>query len=242
MEFWQAALLVPVGFGAGFVQRVSGFGLSIFAMLFLPYLTPSAQAAATVSTLFSTVTSSYNGFRYRRSVNFKVMLPMILAAMCAIPVAVWLSGYISGDMFTIILGAVLIVLSIYFIFFGGRIRFKATPAGGVIAGVTGGLLNGLFSTGGPPVVLYLSNVAADPKVYFATIQFYFAVTNLYAVGVRVANGLVTAQVLLCTAAGLVGCFAGDFVGKLVFDKLNAELLKKIIYILMLISGAIMIVG
>ena len=67
-------------------------------------------------------------------------------------------------------------------------------------------------------------------------------TNLYAVGVRVASGLVTWQVLLYTAVGLVGCFAGDLVGKKVFDKLNAELLKKIIYILMLISGALMIFG
>ena len=234
MEPWQAALLVLVGFGAAFVQRVSGFGLGIFAMMFLPYLTPSAQAAATVSTLFSTVTSSYNGIKYRKSADFKTLLPMILASVCAIPVAVWLSGYISGDVFTIVLGAVLIVMSVYFIFFGGRIRFKATPAGGVIAGAAGGLLNGLFSTGGPPVVLYLSNVAAEPMAYFATIQFYFAVTNLYAVGVRVASGLVTVQVLLCTVAGLVGCFLGDWVGKKVFDKLNAELLKRIIYVFIII--------
>lgn len=242
MEFWQGALLALVGFGAAFVQRVSGFGLGIFAMLFLPYLTPTAQAAATVSTLFSCATSSYNGIKYRKSADFKILLPMVIASLCAIPVAVVFSQYISGDVFTMILGAVLIVLSIYFIFFGGRIRFKANKPGGVIAGLASGILNGLFSTGGPPVVLYLTNVAAEPEVYFATIQFYFAVTNLYAVGVRLVNGLVTWQVLLCTAVGLVGCFVGDFVGKKVFDKLNAGLLKKIIYVLMLISGAIMIFG
>ena len=168
----QAALVVLVGFGAAFVQRVSGFGLGIFAMLFLPYLTPTAQAAATVSTLFSCVTSSYNGIKYRKSADFKTLLPMIIASLCAIPVAVLLSKYISGDVFTIILGAVLIVLSIYFIFFGGCIHFKATKFGGVLAGLAGGMLNGLFSTGGPPVVLYLTNVAADQTVYFASIQFF----------------------------------------------------------------------
>ena len=242
MEFWQGALLVLVGFGAGFVQRVSGFGLSIFAMLFLPYLMPSAQAGATVATFLSTITSGYNGIKYRKSVCFPVLIPMIAAALVAIPVAVALSRYISGDAFVIILGVVLILLSIYFVFFGGKIRFKANRLGGVMAGLTGGLLNGLFSTGGPPVVLYLSNVTADQTVYFASIQFYFAVTNLYAVGVRVANGLVTEMVLLCTAVSLVGALLGDLVGKKVFDKLNAEALKRVIYVMMLISGVIMLVG
>ncbi len=240
MEPIQGILMALVGFGAAFVQRVSGFGLGIFAMLFLPYLTPTAQAAATVSTLFSCVTSSYNGIKYRKSADFQTLLSMILASLCAIPVAVALSKYISGDVFTVILGIVLILLSIYFIFFGGRIHFKATRLGGVIAGLASGMLNGLFSTGGPPVVLYLTNVASGQMTYFANIQMYFAVTNLYAVGVRVINGLITWQVLLYTAVGLLGCFAGDFIGKKVFDKLNGELLKKIIYILMLISGVIMI--
>lgn len=240
MEFWQGALLALVGFGAAFVQRVSGFGLSIFAMLFLPYLTPTAQAAATVSTMLSCATSSYNGIKYRKSADFKTLLPMIIASLCAIPIAVMLSKYISGNVFTIILGIVLILLSIYFLFFGGRIRFKATRLGGVIAGLTSGMLNGLFSTGGPPVVLYLTNVASGQMTYFANIQMFFAVTNLYAVGMRVISGLVTWQVLLYTAVGLLGCFAGDLVGKKVFDKLNGELLKKIIYILMLISGVIML--
>ena len=48
--------LVLIGIGAGFVQRVSGFGLGIFAMMFLPYFTPT-PVAATISTLFSCVES-----------------------------------------------------------------------------------------------------------------------------------------------------------------------------------------
>ena len=49
MEILQIVLLILVGMGAGFVQRVSGFGLGIFAMLFLPYLTPDIASAATIS-------------------------------------------------------------------------------------------------------------------------------------------------------------------------------------------------
>ena len=234
-------LLVLVGTGASFVQRVSGFGLGIFAMLFLPHFMAVPTAAASVSNLFSCVTSSYNGIKYRKNISFPIVWPMLLAAMVSIPIAVRFSGAISGEVFSVILGVVLILLSGYFIFFGQRIRFRATKAKGVLTGCCGGVLNGLFSTGGPPIVLYLTNATDDPHIYFASIQFYFAVTNIYAVVFRVINGFVTWQVLGYTAVGLIGCFLGDFIGRKVYNKLDAKRIKQIIYIAMIFSGIIMIV-
>lgn len=58
-EIVTAILLLMVGFGAGFIQRVSGFGLGIFAMLFLPYLMAEPKAATAVSCLFSCGTNTY---------------------------------------------------------------------------------------------------------------------------------------------------------------------------------------
>lgn len=242
MELFQAVLLILVGMGAGFVQRVSGFGLGIFAMMFLPHFLPSHTAAATVSTLFSCVTSVYNGVKYRKNVAVRTALPMLCAALISIPVGVYFSVAVSGEIFEILLGAVLIVLSVYFLFFSQRIRMKATAANGALAGALGGGLNGLFSTGGPPVVLYLSHALQDKNAYFATIQFYFGVTNLYSVASRAAGGLVTGQVLLFAAVGIAGCMAGDFAGRMVFDRLDAKKLRLVIYIGMILSGISMILS
>lgn len=233
-------LLIVIGIGAGFVQRVSGFGLGIFAMMFLPHFIPSHTAAATISTLFSCVTSTYNAVRYRKNVEYKMVLPVICAALIAIPIAVYFSAAVSAKIFKILLGAVLIALSIYFIFFNARMKIKPTCVNGIFAGALGGTLNGLFSTGGPPIVLYLSSAATDNTTYFATIQFYFCFTNLYAIATRAANGLVNTEVLLCAAVGVMGCMIGDFVGKFVFNRLDAKKLKYIIYIGMIISGIVML--
>ena len=54
----KLVLLLLVGAGAAFIQRVSGFGLGIFAMLFLPHVLPSAAAAA-VSCFFSCGSSGH---------------------------------------------------------------------------------------------------------------------------------------------------------------------------------------
>lgn len=200
---------------------------------------PSHTAAATISTLFSCITSTYNSVRYRKNIELKTALPMICAALISVPVAVSFSAAVSGEIFKILLGVVLIALSVYFIFFNTHIKIKPTCFNGILAGALGGTLNGLFSTGGPPAVLYLSSATTDNTTYFATIQFYFCFTNLYATSMRIANGIINYQILVLAAIGMVGCMVGDFVGKKVFDKLDSNRLKYIIYIGMLISGIVM---
>ena len=240
MDFLHGLFLILIGMGAGFVQRVSGFGLGIFAMMFLPHFMPSHTAAAAISTLFSCVTSTYNSVRYRRNIALKTVLPMICASLIFVPIAVYFSVLVSGGMLKILLGIVLIALSIYFIFFNSHIKIKPTYLNGILAGSLGGTLSGLFSTGGPPAVLYLSSATTDNAAYFATIQFYFCVTNLYSTVMRAVNGIINSKVLISALIGIVGCLIGDYAGRFVFNKLDSNKLKYVIYIGMIISGIVML--
>ena len=84
------------------------------------------------------------------------------------------------------------------------------------------------------------NASKDNITYFATIQFYFFFTNWYATIMRIANGIVNTQVLIYSVIGIIGCMIGDIIGKIIFNKLNAEKLKYVIYVGMIISGIIML--
>lgn len=236
MEF---LLLLLIGTGAAFVQRVSGFGLGIFAMIFLPHILPTHTAAAAISSLFSCVTTTYNTVRYRQKIAFKTAIPMIAAALVTITAAVRFATLVSADVFKMLLGGVLILMSLYFIFFNQKVKIRPTIGNGVIAGSLGGILGGLFSTGGPPAVLYLTNALDDNLVYFATVQFYFCFTNIFATVNRIASGIITKQVLLYAGIGVLGCLVGDWIGGKVFDKLDGKALKRVIYIGMIISGILM---
>lgn len=210
-------------------------------MLFLPYLFKNAVIAASVSCLWSCFTSAYNALKYRNNINFKLILPLICAALITTPFAVKISSSLPTDIMTVILGIVLIVLSFYFLFFQKRIKIKPTTIGGVGAGALGGILNGLFSTGGPPIVLYLANATDDKSIYFASIQFYFAIANIYATAIRALDGIVTLKTVGLALIGAVVCIVGDIIGLSLFKKLNAERIKQIIYIGMIISGIIMLI-
>lgn len=234
-------IMLLISAQAGFVQRVSGFGFGIFIMLFLPYLMETHSQAAAVSTLVSCIISVYNAILYRKKIPYKSILPLLVGALLFIPIAVRFSVLISGDFFKKLLGIVLISLSIYFLFINRRIVIKPSFKNGLISGGIGGTLTGLFSTGGPPIVLYLMHALTDNTVYFASTQFYFGLTGIYATLVRFFNGIITKEVLVFTGIGFLGSLIGNFAGKYVFDKLNAERLRQIIYIGMIISGILMIV-
>lgn len=208
-------------------------------MIFLPHFLPNHTAAAAIASLFSCVTTTYNAVRYRRQINFRAAIPMIIASLVTITAAIRFSTHVSGEIFRMLLGGVLILLSLYFVFFSQRVYIRATVGNGLIAGSLGGILGGLFSTGGPPAVLYLTNALDDNMVYFATIQFYFCFTNIYATINRALSGIITEQVLVYAAVGIVGCLVGDRIGSKVFDKLDGKILKNVIYIGMIVSGILM---
>ena len=233
--------LILIGAGAGFVQRVSGFGLGIFAMLFLPHFMPSHMQAAAISSIFSLGTSSFNAIKYRKNIDYKTVFPMLISALVTTTVAVWFSAKVTAGIFELLLGLVLIILSLYFLFFSSKISIKPNLANSITSGTLSGVLSGLFSTGGPPAVLYLTNATPDKMVYFASIQFFFSMTNVYATAVRAVSGVITADVIVYSLIGLIGCMAGDFLGKIVFSRLNSEKLKKIIYRAMIISGILMLI-
>lgn len=234
--------LILIGMGAGFIQRVSGFGLGIFVMMFLPHLMPSHTAAATISSIFSLGTSTYNTVIYRKSIAYKTAIPMLITAVPSIPIAVYFSKHISSGTFKILLGGVLMLLSIYFLFFNKKMKLRPTTPVGLTVGVLSGVLGGLFSTGGPPAVLYLSHALTENICYFATIQFYFCLTNIYATAMRAVSGIVTTDLLILSAIGFAGCMAGDYLGKFVFERLDSNKLRCVIYVGMLFSGALMLLN
>ena len=92
MGVLEYLLLILVVGGGAFVQRVTGFGMGIFAMLFLPYFMPSHGAAVAVMGMIGSIGALYNAVRHRRDIQLKIMLPLVCAAMAVIPLAVHLSG------------------------------------------------------------------------------------------------------------------------------------------------------
>lgn len=223
------------------IQRITGFGYGIFVMMFFPHFMASYGEANALAGMISASTSIVVALSMRKHIQWKNLpAPLICSAATSFLAVRFMSGQTDKTL-KLLLGIALIVLSIYFFFFAGKIHFKPSLWKGALAGALSGVMNGLFAMGGPPMVIYYMVSSKDMKEYLATIQMYFALSNIYTTAIKASAGYVTREVLIFYVIAVLSAFVGVFLGKKVFNHCKPQVLKKAVYGFMAISGVINIV-
>jgi len=241
MNFIELVPILIITALASIVQTTTGFGFSITMMALLPHFMENYLMATAISGLGSLALSGAVAIRHIKHANFKMILPVLIGYMATSAAIIPVAKNFSGGSLTKALGVVLIIVSIYFIFFNNKIKIRPTFANGIIAGIIAGVGVGLFATGGPPVVIYLLSATDDKDVYRISSLAYFTLSTIFATGIRVASGIINAQALMIFAFMLISIAIGSFVGEKLFDRINADRLKKIIYCFMALSGVTLII-
>lgn len=226
--------------GASFVQRTTGFGFGIFIMTHLPFLMPSYGEATALSGLLALTTSLIAAWKYRRTITWKRLIPILSVFLVISSAAICLLPLIHEEMLRRILGAVLIAVSIYFTFFSTRIRFGTTLPYQIGAGTISGLMGGFFGMHGPPAVLYFISSEPDKEHYMGMIQTYFVITNAIMTLVRAMNGFVTSAVGKNYVFCLAAIAAGSVLGSWTFRHIPGKIFPYVVYGYIGISGIIIL--
>ena len=142
---------------------------------------------------------------------------------------------------TFLLGIALVVLSIYFFFFAKKIKIKPTWYAGLIAGTLSGIMGGMFSMSGPPVVIYFMQSEENHEKYLATISSYFVLSSVVSISTKAAAGFITLNVWVAFGIGFAGMLAGTFIGKLIRHKMKPDIIKKSVYAVMAASGLLNVI-
>lgn len=224
--------------GAAFVQRVSGFGFGIFIMTILPYLMPSYGEATTLSGTLAAVTSIIIVWNMHKHIVWRKLLPILLTFLVVSWGAVQFVALAGDGMLKHILGAVLILASIYFFFFSEKIHIRPTLPMQLSMGTLSGVMGGLFGMQGPPAVLYFLASAERKEEYMALVQCYFLIGNLVMTVYRAQSGFLTHTVCVSWCYCLVAVLIGTWIGAKVFRMIPIKVLRKIIYAYMGVSGVI----
>ena len=112
--------------GASFIQRTTGFGFGIFIMTMLPFLMPSYGEATTLSGLLAITTSAAIVWRLRSYVTWQRLWPILLTFVVVSTIAIFALTRIEDHILRRILGASLILISIYFMLFSQGIKLRGT--------------------------------------------------------------------------------------------------------------------
>lgn len=232
------AVMGGTAFLAGIVQGVTGFGGGIIMMLGLPFFFALPQGAG-ISSAVVGVLCALMAWRYRKEISLrKALLPCLLyIPLCS--VAVRFSTAVNPAVIRRVFGAFLLALAAYYLFFNkAREKRRMRPWAGALCVALSAVCDGLFGIGGPPMVLYYLSATDSTREYLGTLQLFFLVNAIYITGFRFVEGVLLPEHLPCIALGAAGILAGMFLANRLVDRLNADLVRRLTYLMIGVSGII----
>lgn len=232
------ALAVSAALG-GIVQTVTGFGAAIVMMLILPSFMGMLGAPAIVQTICAGLSIPL-AIRFWKKVDWKACLPPTVVYMVFSSVTIFFVKSFNTETLKLAFGFFLILLSVYFILFSKKLKLKINWPTAIVVGAVSGICSGLFGIGGPLMALYFLTATdgREKEVYIGTAQMYSALTNVLNLIIRCARGIFTVEMIPMTIAGILVINVGKIFGLKILDRLNAELMRKIVYVFVGVAGLI----
>lgn len=220
---------------AGIIQSVTGFGSVVFLMMILPFyfnMIDAPAMAIVINQLFCMALC----WKYRRHIQWRLTLPPAIAYSLASLLALGIVDTLDLQGLVIAFAVFLMVLALYFLLVARRVQLAPKPTAGVVCGFFCGVSAGLFAIGGPPMALYFVTAARDHASYLACMQLLFSITGAVSLFGRVYNGLLHPEILPYAAVGAVCILLGAVVGVKIASKLNADVMRTVVYVFVGISG------
>lgn len=153
-----AGLLVLAGVAA-YMQTLTGFALGLIMMggIGLSGLMPLPEAAVLVGCMVL-VNAAQVLARGWRDIAWAEFWPVVISSLAALAAGYWLLGLMvstSIDWLKLVLGIVIIASSLQLALKPQPLAVRSSTVSFALFGAVAGLMGGLFSTAGPPLVYHL---------------------------------------------------------------------------------------
>lgn len=236
-----AALVVAAFFIGGFVKGAIGLGLPVVVLAALALVMPLREAMAVflIPGIASNIWQATNGPYL--PVLIKRMWSFLLAAIVGIFCGVTIMAGTKSDIMVIVLGSLLIIYSVYALVAPrvpepGRHEKWLSP----VSGATGGVLFGMAGLFIVPGLLYLEALRMPRDQFVQALGLTFVtITGTLAVSMT-SHALVSWQLAVMSAVGLIPVFAGLWLGRRVRHRISEDGFRRLFFVALIVSGIYMI--
>lgn len=231
MEYFAAAF---VFFFAALLQGISGFGSGLLAVPILALWFPISVLTPALSVI-NIVIGGWIYWKNRDAARPAQWKWLILSGVIASFVSGSLLLTVDEQLIKLILGMVILVVAL--LLASGKQLPTAEHAPGHIAVGTGsGLLNGLMTLGGPPIVLFLANARIPKQQFRATLSLFFCCIA-FANVVNFSRQAIYAEPHLYLVLTLLPCaLIGASAGQKLQHYVSEYRFRQLTLVLMLLSG------
>jgi uncharacterized membrane protein YfcA len=148
---------------------------------------------------------------------------------------------IDEDIITAILGVLLVGYALYALF-SPRLPQLSGRVWAYSFGFAAGMLGGAYNTPGPLVIIFGNCRGWPPDEFKGNLQGFFLVNSFVVVTVHLFSGNYNPDILHYALISIPGLIVGLIAGFLLSKRLNAELFRKIVLILLIVLGIRLIMG
>ncbi len=215
MDLHTLFFYIVIVFVAGFIQGASGFGFGLFAVGLLTLLF-TIKETILIAVALSAVTSMAVVFQLWRHIDWRNLVPVLstvfLGRLVAFPL---LRVYGDSREMKYWLAIVLMLFALHLLyktFQNVQTRIRISLPIALLLGFLSGVTGGLFSMGGPWLVLYFLSTHEKAISYKATLGVTLLLGNLMTLGLHGSAGDLDATLLKLALLGSLAAIAGSRLG------------------------------
>lgn len=229
------------------LEAITGFGCSVLAMPFVSSLL-GVHMAVKVITFLAWFLALYLVVRNYAKIDWKQYAIITGCMLIGLPVGMYLFRTQQSDALNLMLALFIIIVSLsqlYRLARGGAPQApltKKTALPYYLLLVAGGVIHGIFSSGGPLVVLYATRTLPDKGRFRATLCLLWTTLNTIILATYFLEGSVTREIAVSTGILIPFVVAGIIVGERIHNKVDQKKFSLIVFSMLLLTGVFMLIS
>lgn len=222
---------------AYFVRGVAGFGSALIASPLLALMLPLTVVVPLVVILDNT-SSMMQARRHRALIAWREVVPLVLCSLIGITLALQVHARLDEAVLKRWLGGFVIAFAVYQLL--PLAPKRARRAWALPAGFLGGLVGGMFGTGGPFYVMYMRARQLPKTIMLASMAALFALDGGARIVAFAVGGHYTWLHAQLLAVMLPLGALGLYLGGRVHVGLSQVAFQRIVSAIMLVSGTLLL--
>ena len=227
-------MAAPIILIAYLVRGICGFGSGLIAIPILSLMLP-LKVAVPLVVMLDYLASAGQGISLRQSIQWGEISRLIIPALIGVSAGLLIFHNADADLLPRFLGGFIVLFALYSLWGPEMPRVSSWWA--VPAAVCGGTVGTLFGTGGPFYVSYLKARQLDKTALRATFACIFLLDGTARITGYLGTAVVDIQLLVLMATMLPVMILSMYLGGKIHTNLSAEVFTRGISILLLASGA-----
>jgi len=231
--FLEIIVILVIALSTG-LSGLMGFGGALLAIPILAIFLPVSQAI-NLMLLFSFMTGFLAFFNYK-SLDWNIFKTVSIGAIIGVIIGTLIQIYMPEQIVSFLLGLIVLLYVLKNRIKNNLVHSFIMKLPKTIIGLLAGFIQGGFGTGGPILVIYYNEVIKDKVSFRATLISSFFILNIIRLVISTYSGLITYNILILASYAMPTFLLSLFLSQKYHIKLNEDLFKKIVDILLFFSS------